>query len=221
MGQAVAAQNRSAVINQSRVEDFRRLISSAPSAEALQQALIAQKVQPLSPAQLVLPLPELRRQLLARLTAVEKKIEGQPRGLQTRHWLALVQGVAGSLLVAFAYGLAFAAGAQAKGNEVPLLDQWLLNLQERSAWLAEAVDERRAARDADDPAESDYIEMITLAVGPGASEVPAERAIPEAGSVDELEAIRRQLHLTPRSAADRRKPLDQLRRDMVAALADV
>jgi hypothetical protein len=222
VGQAVAAQNRDAVSNQARAEGFRRLISTAPSAAALQQALIAQKVQPLTPAQLALPLPELRRQLLSRLTGVEKQLESQPRGVQPRHWLALLQGVSGSLVVAMAYGLAFAAGAQGKDKEVSLLDQWLLNWQERRARLAEAIDERRVARSPVAPQqEPDYIETLRLAVGPGGSEVPAEQAIREARSADELEAIRRQLHLTPLTLEDRLKPLEQLKREMVAALADV
>jgi hypothetical protein len=51
--------------------------------------------------------------------------------------------------------------------------------------------------------------------------VPAEQAIREARSADELEAIRRQLHLTPLTLEDRLKPLEQLKREMVAALADV
>lgn len=123
-------------------------------------------------------------------------------------------------MVALAYGLAFAAGAQAKGKEVSLLDQWLLNWQERTAQLAEAVDERRVARAVEDPQDPAYIETLTLAVGPGGPEMPAEQAIREARSADELEAIRRQLHLTPMTRENRIKPLEQKKREMIAPLDD-
>jgi hypothetical protein len=66
-----------------------------------------------------------------------------------------------------------------------------------------------------------YIETVTLKVGPEGSEVRAVQAIEEATSLQQLEAIRRKLHLSPLSAADRLKPLHQLKREMVGALADV
>jgi hypothetical protein len=51
--------------------------------------------------------------------------------------------------------------------------------------------------------------------------VPASQAIEAAISIQELEGLRRRLHLSPLSAADRLKPLEQLKREMVVALADV
>ena len=221
VGQAIASQNREIATTDAQAERFRRLIKAAPSPQALQQALIAQRVQPLTGAQLAQPMPVLRAQLLERLAAVEKRIEGQPRGLQLRHWLALLQGMTGSVLVSLAYGLAFAAGAQRKGKDISLLDQWLLQGQERQARLREAVEERRMANQVKPIDEFTYIETVTLKVGPEGSEVRAVQAIEEATSLQQLEAIRRKLHLSPLSAADRLKPLHQLKREMVGALADV
>lgn len=221
VSQAIAGQNRDIAATTARSETFRRLISNAPSPQALQQALIAQRVPPLTAAQLAQPMPVLRAQLLERLATVEKRIEGQPRGLQLHHWLALLQGMAGSVLVALAYGLAFAAGAQAKDKEISLLDQWLLRWDERRARLLEAVEERRLVSDAQQPEKPAYIETLTLPLGPDGRLVPAVQAIEEVASIKDLEAIRRRLHLSPLSAADRLKPLEQLKREMVGALADV
>ena len=221
VSQAIAAQNRDIATSTARSETFRRLITNSPTPRALQQALIGQRVPPLTAAQLAQPLPVLRAQLLQRLATVEERIEDQPRGLQLHHWLALLQGTTGSLLVALAYGLAFAAGAQARGKEVSLLDQWLLCWQERQARLLEAVEERRLASVGQEPQEPRYIETLTVALGPESRMVPAVQAIEEAADSQELEAIRRKLHLSPLSAADRLKPLEQLKREMVVALADV
>jgi hypothetical protein len=221
VSQAIAGQNRDIATSTARSETFRRLITIAPNPQALQQALIAQRVPPLTAAQLAQPMPVLRAQLLERLASVEKRIEGQPRGLQLPHWLALVQGMTGSVLVALVYGLAFAAGAQAKGREISLLDQWLLRWQERSGRLLEAVQERRSVSDGKQPDGPAYIETLTLPLGPEGRQVPASQAIEAAISIQELEGLRRRLHLSPLSAADRLKPLEQLKREMVVALADV
>jgi hypothetical protein len=224
VGLAIASQNRDITTTAAQAETFRRLINSASSPQALQQALIAQRVQPLTPAQLSRPMPVLRAQLLERLASAEKRLEGQPRGLQLRHWLSLVQGMTGSMLVSLAYGLAFAAGGQARGKEVSLLDQWLQRWQDRGERLREVVEQRvdqRRFTSEEQPEAPSYIETVTLALGPGGRSVPAVQAIQEAASSQELETIRRMLHLSPLSAADRLKPLEQLKREMVLALTDV
>jgi hypothetical protein len=120
--------------------------------------------------------------------------------------------------------LAFAAGGQARGKEVSLLDQWLQRWQDRGERLREVVEQRvdqRRFTSEEQPEAPSYIETVTLALGPGGRSVPAVQAIQEAASSQELETIRRMLHLSPLSAADRLKPLEQLKREMVLALTDV
>ena len=71
-----------------------------------------------------LPLPETKRAMLARLKEVREQVEARIQAPAPQAVEAVARDSVRVMLSAFALAIAFAMGAQRKGQEVPLLVEW-------------------------------------------------------------------------------------------------
>ena len=71
-----------------------------------------------------LPLPETKRRMLARLQEVRQEVVGRIQAPTPKAIASVVRDSMRVMLSAFALAIAFAMGAQRKGQEVPLLVEW-------------------------------------------------------------------------------------------------
>ncbi len=101
-------------------------ISTATSLDNLQARLQAIQTPSLGIRfeDLGLPLPETKRAMLSRLKEVREQVEARIQAPAPQAIEAVARDSLRVMLSAFALAIAFAMGAQRKGQEVPLLVEW-------------------------------------------------------------------------------------------------
>jgi hypothetical protein len=123
-----AALGRDRLIGEAteRLSAFRRAIGAATTTADLQARIGALRGPSLTPAQLALPLPELRRQLLEGLERMQARLPAQGDGAAPDKVWSYVQRNLQVMVSALAYALSFAAAGQRPGKETSLWEEWSL-----------------------------------------------------------------------------------------------
>jgi hypothetical protein len=138
------AQSRQLDASKGRIQALRRVIQSSTSLGQLQAGLVQIEGPALQPADQLLPLPQLKSQLLADLARAEAGLRQRFSGAVItpgRLWSILLINLR-VLLLALIFAFAFAAGAQRRGQGLPILEEWSM----RSDLARQQADERRKAR---------------------------------------------------------------------------
>jgi hypothetical protein len=132
--------------SEATIAALRQALQSARSAQDIQLRLQELNRPLLSPAELALPLPTLRRQAETSLQQAEQVLARQRRGLPQGGLWAMVQISFRNTMGCLALAIGFAALAQRQHSRMPLLQEWLHSFKQarmKSYWRQIVKPKRR------------------------------------------------------------------------------
>lgn len=126
----VASANYTNKVNASKAQ-FNRLyeaISASGNKQTLQARLQALQGPRLGPADLNRQLPEIKSRLIAVIKQIQDQRDAEvQKSAPLALWAFSMQSLR-AMATAFIFAVAFATGAQRRGSELPLLDDWMMAL---------------------------------------------------------------------------------------------